>query len=87
MKILKFYADWCQPCKALSQFLEASKDLVPYPIEEINIEKDMDSAIKYGVRSVPTMVLLDDDNNVVRKNIGVIMEDSKLLEFLKKESL
>ena len=82
MKILKFYASWCQPCKALTQFLEANKDLVPYPIEEIDIEKDMDLAIKYGVRSVPTMVFLDDNNEVIRKNVGAIMEEKKLLEFL-----
>ena len=82
MKILKFYASWCQPCKALTQFLEASKDLIPYPIEEIDIEKDMDSAIKYGVRSVPTMVFLDDNNEVIRKQVGVIMTDKELLAFL-----
>lgn len=82
MKILKFYASWCQPCKALTQFLETNKHLIPCDIEEIDIEKDMAAAVKYGVRSVPTMVLLDDENNVIRKNVGAITEEKKLLEFL-----
>ena len=50
MKVLKFYADWCTPCKALTKYLEASKELIPCPVEEIDIEKDMETAITYGVR-------------------------------------
>ena len=82
MKILKFYASWCTPCKALTQYLEASKDIIPCPIEEIDIEKDMETAVTYGVRGVPTMVLIDEHGNVVRKHTGVIMEDKVFLKFL-----
>ena len=82
MKILKFYADWCGPCKALTQFLNASKDLIPYQIENIDIDENMDTAVKYSVRSVPTMILVDDSGNEIKRNVGVIMEDVKLKEFL-----
>ena len=74
MKILKFYASWCTPCKALTQYLEASKDIIPCPIEEIDIEKDMETAVTYGVRGVPTMVLLEDDKEV-KRHTGVLMAD------------
>lgn len=82
MRILKFYATWCVPCKALSKYLEESKDIITCTIEEVDIEKNMETAIEYGVRSVPTMVLLDDDNNVVRKHTGVIVDDKVMLKFL-----
>ena len=67
MRILKFYATWCVPCKALSKYLESSRDIriINCNIEEVDIEKNMETAIEYGVRSVPTMVLLDDYNNEI----------------------
>lgn len=81
MKLLKFYAPWCQPCKGLSMVMEGTKDKINVPIEEVNIDDDIDTAIKYGVRSVPTLVLVDDSGNVVKKNVGTLNE-AQLLDFL-----
>lgn len=69
MKILKFAASWCQPCKMLSGMLE-STDL-GIPVEEIDIDDNMELSMKYGVRGVPTMVLLNDDGVEVRRLTGL----------------
>jgi len=50
--IIKFYIEGCQPCKAVSTVLNHAE--VDY--EEVDIGKDIDSAIKYKVRSVPTVL-------------------------------
>lgn len=81
MKLLKFYAPWCQPCKGLAMVIEGAADKITVPIEEVNIDEDIDTAVQYGVRSVPTLVLLDDAGNVVKKNVGVLNE-AQLLDFL-----
>ncbi len=60
-KVLKFYAEWCAPCKVLTQKLEDVETNLP--IEEVDIEKNKDLVTKYGVRSVPTMVMLEDDGS------------------------
>lgn len=72
MKLLKFYAEWCQPCKMLSRTLEDIT--IPFPVEEIDIDADMETAVKYGVRGVPTMVLLDENFNEVKRASGYMTE-------------
>jgi thioredoxin-related protein len=42
----------------------------------------MDTAIKYGVRGVPTMVLVDDDGNELARKVGM-MQEQELITFLK----
>ena len=81
MKLLKFYAPWCAPCKGLSMVIAAAQDKITLPIEEVNIDEDIDTAVKYGVRSVPTLVVIDDQGNTVKKNVGVLNE-AQLLDFL-----
>ncbi len=63
--VLKFAASWCQPCKALSLMLENQPG--GENIEEIDIDKDMDRAIEYHVRSVPTLIMLEDGKEIKRK--------------------
>ena len=64
MKLIKFYAEWCQPCKMLSRIME-DIDL-GVPIENIDIDKNMDIAMQYGVRGVPMLVLVDEQGNTLK---------------------
>lgn len=82
MKVLKFYADWCGPCKALTQVINNAGDKVTIPVENVNIDENVFLAQEFKVRSVPTMVLVDDGENEIKRQVGLVNED-KLLEFLK----
>jgi len=63
-KILRFTASWCQPCKGLAMNLEEAN--LSVPIEVIDIDVQSDIAIEYGVRGVPTLVMLDENIEVKR---------------------
>ena len=74
-KVLRFTASWCGPCKVLATTLEDVKTSIP--IEVIDIDEKQDIAIEYGVRGVPTLVMLD-ENVEVKRQSGVTT--SKQLE-------
>lgn len=78
MKILKFYADWCVPCKSLSKLIDGVD--MKYPVVEVNIDNDIELVDKYSIRGIPTLILLDHDNNVVKTKSGSITKKD-LLEF------
>ena len=40
MKLLKFHATWCQPCKMLSRVIEDAGDKITMPMEEIDIDQN-----------------------------------------------
>lgn len=82
MKVLKFYADWCGPCKALTRIIDIAGDKVTVPIEAVNIDENIMMSQQFQVRSVPTMVLVDDLENEIKRTVGLVNEE-KLLEFLK----
>ena len=80
MKVLKFSASWCGPCKMLSMTIAGIKDEIPFPIEEIDIDENSEMAQKFSIRGVPTIVLVDGDKEVKRK-VGV-MTSPELKTFL-----
>jgi thioredoxin-like negative regulator of GroEL len=71
-KIIRFTASWCQPCKALAMIL--NKVDSPYPIEVVDIDAQSDVAIEFGIRSVPTLVMIE-DGAVLKKMVGVKSEE------------
>lgn len=78
MKLLKFTASWCPSCKQLSKVLENFNDV---PVEEVDVEDRFELADKYGIRNLPTMILLDKDNNEIRRFVGLTTID-KIREFV-----
>jgi thioredoxin 1 len=72
IEVLKFSATWCGPCRVLANTL---KDVDG--ITNIDIEKDQETARKYGIRSVPTMVFLKNGEEVHRISGSMPLETYK----------
>ena len=68
MKILKFSADWCRPCKKLTETLDQM--VLPYVVENKDIDKEPDMASGYAVRGVPTMILVDEEGKEQSRLVG-----------------
>lgn len=68
MKILKFYADWCKPCKILDENLKR----LEAEYTSINIDDNEDLVDKYKIKSIPTLIKLDDDNNIISTEVGLL---------------
>jgi thioredoxin-like negative regulator of GroEL len=65
MQLLKFFATWCNPCKTLTKTLEDVQ--FPYKVTPVDIDQSLDLAIQYSIKSVPTMILVDDDGKTITK--------------------
>ena len=66
--ILKFESDSCPQCKALSNTLERITKECKIDIKSIDIEKDnnQDLIRKYNIRSIPTLIFLNEDQEYNR---------------------
>lgn len=67
-KIVRFTATWCAPCKAMAAVIEQVKTDIP--IEVIDIDEQVDLATEFGIRSVPTLVMME-DNVATKRLIGL----------------
>jgi len=76
-KILRFTASWCQPCKGLAMNLESAE--LSIPVEVVDIDVMSDVAIEYGIRSVPTLVMVEDGN--ILKRVSGVLSPQKLKEW------
>lgn len=58
-KIVRFTASWCGPCKMLAKTLDEVE--IKLPIEVVDIDVHPEVAAEFGIRSVPTMVIVEDN--------------------------
>lgn len=70
--ILDFYAKWCVPCKKLNPIIDNLKITYPNIIfTKIDIEKEHELTDKYKIDSVPTIIILDHNNQIISKIVGL----------------
>ena len=76
--LVDFYADWCGPCKMLAPILE---DIDFIDVLKVNVDIFPDLAAKYGVMSIPTLILFEKGKEI-KKEIGFrnIDEIKKMVE-------
>ena len=71
-----FHADWCGPCKTQDPILEELKEDwgERFDMEKVNVDEQQDVANEYSVRSLPTIVV-ENDNGVVERFVGVTQRE------------
>tara|TARA_R110002074_G_C12160634_1_gene631177 strand:- start:79 stop:345 length:267 start_codon:yes stop_codon:yes gene_type:complete len=65
--LLQFSADWCGPCKSMKPVLEKFEEKSKVTLMKINVDMESNIAQKYGVRSIPCFVVVEDDKEKIRK--------------------
>ena len=69
--LIDFYADWCGPCKMMGPVVEeVAAEMSDVKVCKINIDEEMDLAQRYGVMSIPTLVVMK-GGKVVDSSVGV----------------
>jgi thioredoxin 1 len=70
-----FHADWCGPCKTQDPILEEiAEDYPDVEFEKIDVDEKQDIANEYQVRSLPT-VIVENDDGIVERFVGVTQRD------------
>lgn len=76
MKLLKFSATWCGPCKHQKAEFEAHPLDIPLEEYDVDDENAQDLVKKHNVRSIPTMVLVDDKGETLNRWVGITQSET-----------
>jgi thioredoxin 1 len=75
VRLKDFYADWCGPCKTQDPILdELEEEFGDVEFEKIDVDQDQETANEYSVRSLPPLVIENDDG-VIERFVGVTQRD------------
>jgi thioredoxin-related protein len=69
------------PCKQLAKIIDGLNDDAKSLFEEYTSENDITKFMQFNVRSVPTLIAVDESGNELRRSTGMMTED-KLIEFI-----
>lgn len=84
--LVDFYAEWCGPCRMLIPNLEELEKNTNIQIKKVNVDNSRDLAKKYGVMTIPTIILFSKGKEL-KRNVGFISYDeleSFIREYIKE---
>ena len=71
--LVDFWAEWCGPCKSLTHILEEISDDMSDKIQvvKVNLDENQDLAMKYSIRSIPTLLLFK-QGQLIDTKVGLL---------------
>lgn len=74
--LVDFWAEWCGPCKSIAPILdEISNERSDVEVVKVDIDKNPEIAKKFGIRSIPTMILFV-NGEVEATKVGAVSKGS-----------
>lgn len=71
--IVKYYADWCGPCKAMNQTMHIVSEYPDINVVSINIDTEIELTKEFGITSVPTIAFYH-NGDYMGRNVGAMNE-------------
>ena len=81
-RVLYFSTAWCGPCKTFKPVVQQVSQEIGIPVTYIDADQDKETAQKYSINSVPTIVIVDSVGSMLYRNAG-IMPKGQLSQLLR----